>query len=163
MEPTSVLPPDSLYVMPPPIQNFFFLIFYSNPTAGRVYIYPDGDEYKHMMSHTQFVDLIISLAGYGILPQIHGALSTYGTFWLYDRERMLVRQLVVRGSEDLRTIQGQIQKALRRETTPEQNPVNPAEHLAYTPVDVTIPQGRNPFERDTDDDAPASVSIKIKR
>ena len=149
-----------------PVQNFFFLIFYSDPIKERVYIYPDGDEHRRMMSHTNFLDLIISLAGYSILPQIHEAISTYGTFWLYDRERNAVRHIAIRGSDDIRTIQGQIQKALRRETTPERNPINPAENLAYTPVDVNIPQGKNPFERDADnddDEAPPPVSVKIKR
>jgi hypothetical protein len=149
-----------------PIQNFFFLIFYSDPNKGRIYIYPDGDEHRRMMSHKNFLDFVISLAGYTILPLIHEALSTYGTFWLYDREKNSVRHIAVRGSDDIRTIQGQIQKALRRETTPEQNPLNPAANLAYTPVDVTIPEGKNPFNRDTDSDDDTStppLSVKIKR
>jgi hypothetical protein len=150
--------------MTPPIQNFFFLVFYSDPSREKVYIYPDGDEHRHMLTHERFLDLIISLAGHGILPQIHEAICTYGTFWLYDRENMKVRRLAMKGTDDLKTIQGQIQKALKRETAPDQNPINPAENLTYTPVDVTIPQGKNPFARDTeDDDALPPLSIRIRK
>ena len=162
----SPLPPDSLYVMTPPIQNFFFLVFYSNPQKEKVYIYPDGDEHSRMMTHDKFIDLIITLAGYAILPQMHEAISTYGTFWLYDREKNRVSRISMKGSDDIRTIQGQIQKALRRETRPESNPINPAENLTYTPVDVTIPQGSNPFERDTDSDDDTTLpplSVKIRK
>lgn len=162
----SPLPLDSLYVMTPPIQNFFFLVFYSNPQREKVYIYPDGDDHSHMMSHDKFIDLIVTLAGYAILPQMHEAISTYGTFWLYDREKNRVSRISMRGSDDIRTIQGQIQKALRRETKPESNPINPAEGLTYTPVDVTIPQGKNPFERDTDSDEDTALpplSVKIRK
>jgi len=161
---SSVLPPDSPVIMLPPIQNFFFLVFYSDPQRERVYIYPDGDEHKRMMRHDAFLDLIVTLAGYAILPQIHEALSTYGTFWLYDRERGMVRRIAMKGTDDLKTIQGQIQKVLARETAPEHNPINPAEDLAFTPVDVNIPQGRNPFDRDIDDAPPASpTSVTIRK
>jgi hypothetical protein len=149
----------------PPIQNFFFLIFYSNPQLARVYIYVDGDEHCIMLNHKRFVDLIISLAGYQALPAIHEALSTYGTFWMYDRENNRVQRVVIRGNDDIRTIQGQIQKALKRETTPQNNPINPAEHLAYSPFDLTTSQKKNPFERDADlePDKPLSVTIKRKK
>lgn len=148
----------------PPIQNFFFLIFYSNPQLGRVYIYVDGDEHRIMLNHDRFIDLIISLAGYAALPAIHEALSTYGTFWMFDRENNRVQRVVIRGNDDIRTVQGQIQKALKRETTPQNNPINPAEHLAYTPVNLSTPQKKNPFERDADlePDRPLSVTIKKK-
>jgi len=162
----SPLPPDSLYVMSPPIQNFFFLVLYSDPSREKVFIYPDGDEHRRMMTHDKFLDLIITLAGYDILPQIHDALSTYGTFWLYDREKMRISRIAMKGSDDLKTIQGQIQKALRKETQPEQNPLNPAENLAYTPINVNIPVGKNPFERNTGDDDDidlSSISVKIKK
>jgi len=147
-----------------PIQNFFFLIFYSNPQREFVYIYPDGDDHKIMMSHTNFLDFIISLTGYAILPRIHEAISSYGTLWLYDRERNMVRRISMKGADDIKTIQGQIQKAYRRETTPEQNPLNPAEGLTYTPVNIQLPQGKNPFARDTDDDTQiGSPTIKLKK
>ena len=166
MDALSPLPPDSPFIILPPVQNFFFLVFYSDPQKERVYIYPDGDEHRRMMTHNNFLDLVITLAGYAVVPQIHEALSTYGTFWLYDRENNYVRHIAVRGSDDIRTIQGQIQKALRRETRPEQNPINPAADMAYTPLDITIPQGSNPFERDTDSDDDSTlspISIKIKK
>ena len=150
----------------PAIQNFFFLVFYSDPQRERVYIYPDGDEHRTMMNHERFLDLIITLAGYAILPQIHEAISTYGTFWIYDREQVTVRRISMRGTDDLKTIQGQIQKALRRETAPQTNPTNPAADLAFTPVNVNIPQGKNPFERNTDDDDDINLpptSIRIKK
>ena len=147
-----------------PIQNFFFLVFYSDPSRERVYVYPDGDEHRIMMKHDSFLDLIILLTGYDILPRIHEALSTYGTFWIYDREGNSLRRISMRNSDDIRTIQGQIQKALRRETKPDTNPINPAEGMAYTPMDVTIPQGKNPFERDSDvEDGSSSPSIRIKK
>jgi len=147
----------------PPIQNFFFLIFFSNPQLSRVYIYVDGDEHRIMLNHERFVDLIISLAGYDALPAIHEALSTYGTFWMYDRENNRVQRVVIRGNDDIRTIQGQIQKALKRETTPQTNPINPAEHLAYTPVDLSTSQRKNPFERDADKEAETPLSVTIKK
>jgi len=148
----------------PPIQNFFFLIFYSNPQLSRVYVYVDGDEHRIVLSHEHFINLIISLAGYSALPVIHEALSTYGTFWMYDRENNRVQRIVIRGDDDIRTIQGQIQKALKRETVPPNNPINPAEHLAYTPVDFTTPQKKNLFEQNVDFELnkPPSVTIKKK-
>jgi len=167
MEPfVSPLPPDSLYIMPAPIQNFFFLVFYSNPQKEKVYVYPDGDEHRHVMSHDSFIDLIIAVSGYSLLPYIHEAISSYGTFWIYDRENSIINRIAMKGSDDLKTIQGQIQKALRRETTPLQNPINPAENLAYTPMDVTLPQGRNPFERKSvsdEDDAAPPLSVTIRK
>jgi hypothetical protein len=81
---------------------------------------------------------------------------------MFDRENSRVQRVVIRGNDDIRTIQGQIQKALKQETTPQNNPINPAEHLAYTPVSLSTPQRKNPFERDADlePDKPLSVTIK---
>lgn len=157
----SPLPVDGPCVMLPPIQNFFFLIFYSNPSQDRVYIYPDGDEHRIMLSHSKFIELITSLSGYNVLTGIYNAISTYGTFWLYDREREKVQRIVMKGTDDLKTIQSQIHKALKKETTPEQNPLNPAENLAYTPVNIELPQGKNPFV--TEEEAPSqSPTVRIK-
>ena len=75
------------------IQNFFFLIFYSNPIRSIVHVYIDGDEHQVILTHDRFIDLITTLAGYENISHIHEAISTYGTLWLYDRELNKISRL----------------------------------------------------------------------
>lgn len=111
------------------IQNFYYLLYISNPTRERVRVYPDGDEASLYLSFEHFKQLILATGDMSVLPDINMSLATYGTPWLYIREKNRVVK-VVADKEKVSSIISLISTTIADLDRQGDNILNPATNLS---------------------------------
>jgi len=115
-------------------QNYYFLLYKSDPRRERALVYVDGDEHALHISHQALLDLITSTAGCVAIPDVRHSLNTYGTFWLYDRDKNQVQHLSPGQSEDIINLRKEITSG----KTLEEQPGNLTDGLVG--VEVAVPE-----------------------
>ena len=111
------------------LQEYFFLVFFSNPRTGRVRVFPDGEKTSMHLSSETFLKLVEDTAGLSALPDIRDALNTYGTPWLFNRSTSSVIRLSAGTSDQKGIIESMVAK-LEKESNPARTTINPAERYA---------------------------------
>ena len=105
-------------------KHYFFLIYYADPTRGRVTIHIDAEEAKTSMTFEKFIDLITETMGWPTRPAIVESLATYGTYWLLDRENFSLRRIQATGSDDLINVRQEILEVVESKGHEDDDPVN---------------------------------------
>jgi hypothetical protein len=130
-------------------KHYFFLLYSSDPTRGRVGLYIDGEDQKIGMKHENFVKLIIETIGWSLEAAVKETLNTYGTLWMIDRETAEIRRIVPTGSEDLINVQKEIQESVKAKTATELSPINGLVDPRYAGGQPSVPAMENsptPFD-----------------
>lgn len=75
------------------IENFYFLIFYADPVKDLAYIWIDDGKVHLVIKRDKFYKLIKSIVGLKASYHVEKACQDYGTFFLFDRQKEIIKEL----------------------------------------------------------------------
>jgi len=82
------------------IQNFYFIIFYSNPQKDIVRCFFDDGSVKMTFVKSRFLDLVKPIVDSDLYIRICNACLDYGVYYILDRDNQKLRELSNINDED---------------------------------------------------------------